>query len=120
MPKLKNLMFAPVIGAEMVCTDSLPQADSVAALSSATRDRALIMSGLWLSDPERLRVVVGRQAADRRQAGDVPHVLGVEPRTDPLDHLARVVGVEHGRRGESRVDLRARRGIDVRVVESAH
>ena len=59
------------------------------------------MSRSRLDDPERLRVVVERQAADGLEPRTVPHVLGVVPRADAEHELAVVVRVEGRRRREA-------------------
>src|ERR1044072_6400088 len=99
-------MNAPAVGAVITWTPSLEQAARTAAPSSAGMIRILVMTGLRLSDPQGLRVVVQLVGADRPQRRKVPHILRVVPRPDALRDLAVVVGEQIRRRREPGVHLR--------------
>src|SRR5437667_9276752 len=66
----------------------------------------------WLSNPEFLRVITARQAADCVEGVTVPDIFRVEPRPAPLYELAAIVRKHRGRRRESADYLR--HGYEVR------
>src|SRR4051812_1704612 len=113
-------MNAPVAGTVMSCTAFFSHAASAARHSSAARLRVLVMGAiLWLGDPERLGVVIEREATNGIEARAIPHILGVVPRTDALGDLAAVVRIQVDGRCEAREYLLATGRIDVGVVIAA-
>src|SRR6478609_830756 len=100
-------MNAPAVGAVITWTPSLEHAARTAAPSSAGMIRILVMTGLRLSDPDWLRVVVQLVGTDGSQRRKVPHVFGVVTRPDALRDLAVVVREEIRCRIKTRVHLRS-------------
>src|SRR5215212_9015681 len=73
-------------------------------------------SSLWQEDPWFYGVVIQRESANLVESFSVPHVLGVEARSDTPDQLASVVRIQRRRRRKPRENLPAARGIYVGVI----